>query len=157
MHRERRVARDLGVTRKGELAGVEVGEDVAVPDQHRARAEERPGRRDAARRAEQLGLVRDRDVLALGPRANVVRTVMNVDHDARRRRETNPRDDVRDGRQVADRHHGLGDLVGERAQARPETGAEHHRRIHPARSDHRSRSYHTGAIRSTCARTPSSS
>ena len=113
---------------------IDVEHHVAVEEEERSAAQHRLRAPDAASGAEDvLELPRDGEIDAELPReldrALLHRRgeMMRVDHDRRHTGVLEEREVVSEQRQPAQRHQWLRDLVGERAQARAEPGAEHHR------------------------------
>ena len=123
----------LAVSREGGRE-IDVEHHVAVEEEERSAAQHRLRAPDAASGAEDvLELPRDGEIDAELPReldrALLHRRgeMMRVDHDRRHTGVLEEREVVSEQRQPAQRHQWLRDLVGERAQARAEPGAEHHR------------------------------
>ena len=127
----RRVASARAAACSSASARVHLGKDVGVPDENIPRPERVRRPREAAGRAEELCLERQR-----GPReglheeAHLVRAVVRVDHDTRRPRGKDPLDHVSQGGPVAHGHESLGAQIRERPQAGPEAGCEDHHREH---------------------------
>jgi hypothetical protein len=122
LDRQRRDTAGLAVA--GQQAGdVDVGQRVAGDDEERRVAEKVPALANAAGRTGQLGLIEVLDAVAEVV-ADRVGEVVQVGDDPLDALATQQVDDVAHHRAVEDRHHRLGDLERQRAQARAEPGGE---------------------------------
>ncbi len=116
----------------GERRQVDVRERVAGDHEERLVAEELRARAHPAGRAQQLLLEAVGDALA-EVLADRLREVVQVGDHAVEGVPVDQVEDVLHHRPVEHRHHRLGDLVRERAQARAESGRQNHR-LHQTRA-----------------------
>jgi hypothetical protein len=110
-------------------AGVDVGEDVGVPDQHVSGAEPVRRVRHATCRTQQLGLAHDVErqrERGEHVRREDLREVERVDHRTPQAAGAQALQDVRQRRSIADGDERLRELVAERSQPRAQAGGEHH-------------------------------
>jgi hypothetical protein len=112
---------------------VDVGKDVAVPDEEGSLwIEERAGVGDAARGTQDARLVEEGGRERPGYRLEGEGEVVSVDEDATDTVSGEVPLDLDEGRSIAHRNQGLGQLVGEGTEAGSKACRQNHRRSHPS-------------------------